>query len=93
MSHDHLRFGVFYTKTHYLCKNVLVLNDVLISCQQDVELATSELGDESTPGCWRTLWGRECMHASAFWDHGARVTDTWSGLHGKAPGKAVGPVV
>ena len=49
------RAALFYRRTRYLCKDVLVLNDVLICRQQDVELAAAELGDESTSGCWGAL--------------------------------------
>lgn len=60
-----------YARTYYLCEDVLVLDDVLVSRQQDVELAASELGDESTPGCRRALRGREGAHPSASRGHGS----------------------
>lgn len=41
--HDLVTEAFFWT---YLCKDVLVFDNVLVGCQEDVELATPQLGDQ-----------------------------------------------
>lgn len=88
---------MFYTRSCYLRKDVLVFYDVLVGCQQDVELAAPELGDEGASGCWRTLRGTR--QALSLPGHGGRATapcqGRWAcppgGWHREALGEAAGP--
>lgn len=52
----------------HLSQDVLVLDDVLVSCEQDVELATAELGHKSAPG------GRGALGAGGWGD---RTREEW----------------
>lgn len=59
LTRGHTHCGVCTRGHTHLGEDVFVLDDVLICGQQDIELATPELGDKSPPCSWRPLWGED----------------------------------
>lgn len=73
--HDLVTEAFFWT---YLCKDVLVFDNVLVGCQEDVELATPQLGDQGAAHGRGALSGEGERHTHTLPCRSTLFRPSWS---------------